>query len=158
MTVHPRLRGELDMMTSVCNFVNGSSPLARGTRTRKQTQIHPRRFIPACAGNSRAFLLPISRISVHPRFRGELCHRVDNHINSFGSSPLARRTLPMAVLFVLTCRFIPACAANSVLLQMPDRNQTVHPRLRGELVSLRFGIGSYVGSSPLARRTHLKWL
>ena len=86
--------------------------------------------------------------------RGELCHRVDNHINSFGSSPLARRTLETGKLTIDDGRFIPACAGNSDLLNVRNPALAVHPRLRGELRNKNVTAVAFFGSSPLARGTH----
>ena len=51
-TVHPRLRGELELILIPYNAVSGSSPLTRGTLLSRHEKRHPCRFIPAYAGNS----------------------------------------------------------------------------------------------------------
>ena len=50
-------------------------------------------------------------------------------------------------------RFIPACAGNSRSLPVSGAAVPVHPRLRGELISLSDADLDFVGSSPLARGT-----
>ena len=77
-SVHPRLRGELKGNKVALPRENGSSPLTRGTHSRKKTDtwsspVHPRlRGELAYAGNSetRAGLGRVG--AVHPRLRGEL--------------------------------------------------------------------------------------
>ena len=113
VAVHPRLRGELDVITSVRNFVNGSSPLTRGT---PPIEVYDRalpRFIPAYAGNSLRLLVVILMIPVHPRLRGEL---VDRDVGTRVKN-----------------RFIPAYAGNSTVGFLTVTAEAVHPRLRGEL-------------------------
>ena len=80
-SVHPRLRGELKGNKVALPRENGSSPLTRGTHSRKKTDtwsspVHPRlRGELAYAGNSetRAGLGRVG--AVHPRLRGELSVR-----------------------------------------------------------------------------------
>ena len=50
--VHPRLRGELSLLTVLRVFDDGSSPLTRGTLFHSIQQHTSSRFIPAYAGNS----------------------------------------------------------------------------------------------------------
>ena len=70
-SVHPRMRGERDIVRAHVNSANGSSPHARGTRVVGMGLDQGDRFIPACAGNAKATI--VRRISgrVHPRMRGE---------------------------------------------------------------------------------------
>ena len=52
--VHPRVRGEQVCDLLRTGYVRGSSPRARGTGRDDRPVAPPRRFIPACAGNSGA--------------------------------------------------------------------------------------------------------
>ena len=134
VTVHPRLRGELDL-DAFCDYVSdGSSPLTRGTRSASSTRIrrkpvHPRLrgelFDPSRSANS--------RFPVHPRLRGEL--QKNNHWqqSTSGSSPLTRGTRVLLYPSCLITRFIPAYAGNSFGKPAAMYWPTVHPRLRGEL-------------------------
>ena len=68
---HPRMRGErTNTPTAIWNQF-GSSPHARGTRLHLVHAGALGRIIPACAGNAASAQLTISRISDHPRMRGE---------------------------------------------------------------------------------------
>ena len=53
-------------------------------------------------------------------------------------------------------RFIPACAGNSYQNQRENQKRAVHPRLRGELLTIINSKLTLSGSSPLARGTLLK--
>ena len=113
MTVHPRLRGELSFGPCTDSSV--------------------RRFIPACAGNSRCRLRQPMCRAVHPRLRGELSvQTVKQHEDT---------------------RFIPACAGNSNKFREQAKTAAVHPRLRGELRATEVCGEASSGSSPLARGT-----
>ena len=113
LAVHPRLRGELIVISYISSKRTGSSPLTRGTQ-RLQTVPEPwTRFIPAYAGNSRSWTTCIWIRTVHPRLRGEL-----NILGSAGnilggSSPLTRGTLFNIFSQLGKMRFIPAYAGNS---------------------------------------------
>ena len=91
-SVHPRLRGELTQRVLITINRSGSSPLARGTQFLALFRRVLVRFIPACAGNSKATIQNINTPKVHPRLRGELCLLKNITSVLIGSSPLARGT------------------------------------------------------------------
>ena len=92
---------------------------------------------------------------VHPRLRGELMTPVEFWSQVIGSSPLTRGTPRQPAVDSAPCRFIPAYAGNSSDNGAESCWRSVHPRLRGELdslktrecPSLRF-IPAYAGNSP----------
>ena len=130
------MRGELASVLREKLFNVGSSPLARGTQYMPALTRPELRFIPACAGNSQGGPMTVDITD--------------------GSSPLARGTLRAQRYAVRIRRFIPACAGNS----LPDMKVvpplSVHPRLRGELLTPEPFFEASVGSSPLARGTPRK--
>ena len=73
LPVHPRLCGEHS--ASARGFINrfGSSPPVRGTRGHGHGGARRLRFIPACAGNTRAPSPVTEAVTVHPRLCGEHC-------------------------------------------------------------------------------------
>ncbi len=72
-----------------------------------------------------------------------------------GSSPHARGTLALRQWKKASCRFIPACAGNARAEKMPCRDDTVHPRMRGERDYILSFDPYLAGSSPHARGTLL---
>ncbi len=70
-SVYPRWRGEHGPNTRPSIHAVGLSPLARGTQLRRSTQLNKPRFIPAGAGNTFIRTLPVIRVTVYPRWRGE---------------------------------------------------------------------------------------
>ena len=73
----------------------------------------------------------------------------------FGSSPLARGT-PGAVGSPYGAgRFIPAGAGNTHRRPVVCERVSVHPRWRGEHRVAMLSVLVVLGSSPLARGTHL---
>ena len=138
ITVHPRLRGELTIRISMVICTSGSSPLTRGTLNDSPYKALTR--------------------TVHPRLRGELFIVGVNVKSRVGSSPLTRGTRRDEYPVLGHLRFIPAYAGNSLLGFYRRSGRTVHPRLRGELLSVQRYRNGHFGSSPLTRGTHLKWL
>ena len=131
--VHPRSRGEHPPVRTAKIDSIGSSPLARGTRSGRPRE-PPRR-------------------AVHPRSRGEHSIILRTPSGDTGSSPLARGTLAVSLPLELKVRFIPARAGNTAASFCARSTRPVHPRSRGEHVSVYARVTILTGSSPLARGT-----
>ena len=155
LSVHPRLRGELNIRTADAMAPTGSSPLTRGTPFSHRNICVLQRFIPAYAGNSDAAGTVFYESAVHPRLRGELLCSATISCARRGSSPLTRGTPPEGGKNYLFYRFIPAYAGNSIPSDKSCFLESVHPRLRGELVRLLSASRDLNGSSPLTRGTHV---
>ena len=155
-SVHPRWRGEHTDESWYYLRVDGSSPLARGTRSQGRGRCARCRFIPAGAGNTHYGHAGISNLTVHPRWRGE--HKVARMagVVSAGSSPLARGTRRPRRHRHPRQRFIPAGAGNTCHQSGAPPPSAVHPRWRGE--HQRQGLDRIMigGSSPLARGTRCR--
>ena len=91
-----------------------------------------RRFIPACAGNTKPDMFSGLIQPVHPRMRGEHSRAHHSVQNQCGSSPHARGTPALAAQEARPGRFIPACAGNTFTNVAFSRSNAVHPRMRGE--------------------------
>ena len=154
LSVHPRLRGELNLQLRGLFDTHGSSPLTRGTLYIACILFAVCRFIPAYAGNSVEFCGFHSLVAVHPRLRGELSRRYPYEFIYNGSSPLTRGTPEKDKAILNKARFIPAYAGNSIPTLLCRGGRTVHPRLRGELFRNRKNFQPSIGSSPLTRGTH----
>ncbi len=151
--VHPRVRGEQLIAIQRCKSMCGSSPRARGTGGGLALLGFAGRFIPACAGNRSGDMLPASRVTVHPRVRGEQIPHILNPFSMFGSSPRARGTGRQSDFEVKAQRFIPACAGNSYAHLGYAFPTPVHPRVRGEQFFCIQNGSAFDGSSPRARGT-----
>ena len=110
----------------------GPPSLAQGTRIAVGFSTSISRFIPAC---------------------GELSKPSWAIVQLDGSSPLARGTQDLDRLGYVADRFIPACAGNSSKSMPGAPSNTVHPRLRGELICETGKYSLEDGSSPLTRGT-----
>ena len=157
-SVHPRVRGEHPSDGAVGRRGAGSSPRARGTPLPRKDQPHgPRRFIPACAGNTLPDIVAGGLVSVHPRVRGE-------HLASLGDGPIPNGSSPRARgtrdgkrrLQPLAQRFIPACAGNTDDQWARSAPGPVHPRVRGEHIESFSSRARDIGSSPRARGTRIR--
>ena len=113
-SVHPRLRGELNLQLRGLFDTLGSSPLTRGTQLIFIKRCSVSRFIPAYAGNSSVGGHNCGMGTVHPRLRGELTSSTGFIVGCNGSSPLTRGTLEELALAGHSDRFIPAYAGNSL--------------------------------------------
>ncbi|SQR29399.1 Domain of uncharacterised function (DUF2825) [Escherichia coli] len=115
-SVYPRWRGEHEMLVSVNAANTGLSPLARGTHYAFLRLPGFCRFIPAGAGNTRVGKSRGNRTPVYPRWRGE--HRITPRFlpRQRGLSPLARGTPVLLFCAVVTDRFIPAGAGNTLII------------------------------------------
>ena len=95
----------------------------------------------------------IARISVYPRWRGELISLLEYMSCAHGLSPLARGTPRHAGRAAIPPRFIPAGAGNSFSSSSIAVVLTVYPRWRGELLIRSSYSAPLAGLSPLARGT-----
>ena len=153
-TVHPRSRGEHFDLRAQRSAFYGSSPLARGTHIGPCSRPMQRRFIPARAGNTAPRRRGPRLGSVHPRSRGEHKSRECFEPASLGSSPLARGTPLRRPRRRGRRRFIPARAGNTRIHRTCPSPSSVHPRSRGEHITIYGQMLLSSGSSPLARGTH----
>ncbi len=152
-TVHPRVCGEQLTTASWSGTTVGSSPRVRGTVRRQGDRYVSKRFIPACAGNSRMDCGKHKPKPVHPRVCGEqhVCPACDS--TKGGSSPRVRGTATSTGAGILECRFIPACAGNRFVRPTPPAGSPVHPRVCGEQGRSSGSEISCNGSSPRVRGT-----
>ena len=151
--VHPRSRGEHNIIRPSSGTGHGSSPLARGTHDGQIIGQHFQRFIPARAGNTTRADIRASTPAVHPRSRGEHGRPFVFSIVRAGSSPLARGTHHAVGAGRYRRRFIPARAGNTSRCRCRPLSATVHPRSRGEHRNYVRQMKRPNGSSPLARGT-----
>ena len=153
---HPRSRGVYQPRRGLASSGRGSSPLARGLRTRRsrtgpQCRDHPRsrgvysattsarastpRIIPARAGFTLRSVTVSPRTADHPRSRGVYHRGRAVHVRVAGSSPLARGLLCFFCVEQGLQGIIPARAGftrNTTSCHRPSRD---HPRSRGVYVS-----------------------
>ncbi len=130
--VHPHIRGEYIIMTSVSSTFFGSSPHPWGIPPPDGGPVSFQRFIPTPVGNtSRA---PEQRFptSVHPHARGELGFLSIGTIYMPGSSPHQWGIHPRFRPPPLPARFIPTPVGNTSLLHAVSGVIPVHPHVCGE--------------------------
>ena len=92
-SVHPRVCGEQRAVAQRPHERAGSSPRVRGTDSRFVNQLVAKRFIPACAGNSRSGRSGRTIAPVHPRVCGEQVRVLELGARHGGSSPRVRGTV-----------------------------------------------------------------
>ena len=150
----------------------GSSPRVRGTHPRDRHCGAGRRIIPACAGNTRLvsrrtflpWIIPACAgnteseaarfevLSDHPRVCGEHIWHAILKAKVLGSSPRVRGTRRRRPEATRKFRIIPACAGNTLKVDLGHRKMRIIPRVRGT----RPGDSSTTtvrGSSPRVRGT-----
>ena len=149
--VHPRMRGEYKAISAVGRFSVGSSPHARGILIVYPPFSPSKRFIPACAGNTRQRGKTDPAKEVHPRMRGEYGPASLRGMHLPGSSPHARGIRPKGSTKNGSSGFIPACAGNTKPSALWDVSAWVHPRMRGEYSLFTLLLVHLRGSSPHAR-------
>ena len=151
---HPRSRGENTRKQQDAVAEIGSSPLTRGKRRCLERSGPRRRLIPAHAGKTMKPRRTSSRITAHPRSRGENTRKQQDAVAEIGSSPLTRGKLSGWIGVMVPVGLIPAHAGKTVECARNGCVREAHPRSRGENWSLTdFGILTS-GSSPLTRGKH----
>ena len=133
----------------------GSSPRARGTRSRISAAGALHGIIPACAGNTRPDGRDVESVGDHPRVRGEHEAVIPLPKIQPGSSPRARGTHCRPGLHFPDSGIIPACAGNTWNSWPTWPVSRDHPRVRGEHPIMKAVCFLSKGSSPRARGTPL---
>ena len=96
---------------------------------------------------------PRAPYGAHPRSRGEHASSFFSKAAISGSSPLARGTREVGPEEPGREGLIPARAGNTSPVALLLCELRAHPRSRGEHPPVMVSVGSWVGSSPLARGT-----
>ena len=172
MSVHPRVRGDMNQFVGIPVDAVGSPPRARGHVAVLSSERDLYRFTPACAGTWRLRGSFPLRIAVHPRVRGDMgafsAHRLNKSrftpacagtwltngnpvIMASGSPPRARGHVELKVVHRRQVRFTPACAGT---WRSPVENYhefSVHPRVRGDMHGYIRRRRAVCGSPPRAR-------
>ena len=147
----PRSRGVYFGDERVRGAYQGSSPLARGLRTRRPDRRRQQRIIPARAGFTSAVARPTRPPSDHPRSRGVYETALAEILEHQGSSPLARGLHFPAVLADEHFGIIPARAGFTCKARTGSSAKRDHPRSRGVYSITNRRMPCPSGSSPLAR-------
>ena len=150
-TAHPRSRGENPVLQFGCTSCEGSSPLTRGKRPTRLSDIGDLRLIPAHAGKTHQATCQALRTRAHPRSRGENVARITTRGGIFGSSPLTRGKLDRGLTAPKVSGLIPAHAGKTMRRRDPAAQGSAHPRSRGENPGRLRRTRSTTGSSPLTR-------
>src|SRR5690606_39199879 len=151
----PRVRGEPEAGVVGEPRVPGSTPRARGARTRVRPHVRRGRIIPACAGSTTSNPSAVTGSRDHPRVRGEHRRTSSPPMESSGSSPRARGALLDSGDLVIPNGIIPACAGSTGRCCTRAPPTTDHPRVRGEHETAAAGRVHEEGSSPHTRGAHL---
>ena len=148
---HPRSRGVYPHPPPPRSVPAGSSPLARGLRSRAPGSCAGRRIIPARAGFTCGWGRSAAPRRDHPRSRGVYRGAAGGRARPAGSSPLARGLHDLRIATDEEDRIIPARAG----FTRPSRAEAVcpadHPRSRGVYLGQASWEATQEGSSPLAR-------
>ena len=118
--------------------------------------MHPRRFIPAGAGNIGEKTNSPLVLTVHPRGCGKYKRKSFARRSKSGSSPRVREIFFIWRNCCFICRFIPAGAGNMKHEVKNRRALTVHPRGCGKYRIRHWLRGLKVGSSPRVREIFLQ--
>ena len=129
---HPRSRGENEQGTGNREGHPGSSPLTRGKLGHCGSLAWTIGLIPAHAGKTSSPTLTRSRVTAHPRSRGENGGALDGVPGARGSSPLTRGKLSHSTHRVINLGLIPAHAGKTDRHVEPPATTRAHPRSRGE--------------------------
>ena len=148
---HPRSRGENTPEDRARLRIQGSSPLTRRKLCAALRQALDVGLIPAHAGKTRTHRRTHSRLTAHPRSRGENLGSSTSAPTPRGSSPLTRGKPVLGTGTALVHGLIPAHAGKTVHRRAIVRPQGAHPRSRGENLILGCLIAPGAGSSPLTR-------
>ena len=148
---HPRSRGVYGQLIRAPTDETGSSPLARGLRSKCGSTTDSTRIIPARAGFTRSVTSHEFSLRDHPRSRGVYVDDMLQRLLEPGSSPLARGLPGDHITGWWEAGIIPARAGFTPGRGPPRARLGDHPRSRGVYTAMTSCGPTTSGSSPLAR-------
>ena len=152
---HPRACGANTSATTIATGVGGSSPRMRGKPEAWHEVVEAVRIIPAHAGQTRVYAVPLIACSDHPRACG--ANELDENSNVFasGSSPRMRGKQRGTRLPRRAERIIPAHAGQTAQSSAKRPCRSDHPRACGANLIPMVSRLSGCGSSPRMRGKQL---
>ena len=130
---------------------SGSPPHVREIHISSFSLASSIRITPACAGNTRLFLLALVKIQDHPRMCGKYEYSYTWELVSQGSPPHVREIPPACNHFCGFRGITPACAGNTWLMTKNLRRKQDHPRMCGKYQGYLQNHNQHTGSPPHVR-------
>ena len=129
LKVDPRVRGGDRQADIPYHKREGRSPRARGRLLSLFRHVETARSIPACAGETRTAILPLSQLEVDPRVRGGDRNAFLRIRFKKGRSPRARGRPRRGCVLEWRMGSIPACAGETLYLKRMNYRQIVKERV-----------------------------
>ena len=130
-TDHPRTCGANGTRVAISGQDSGSSPHMRGKQAAGVLEHAALRIIPAHAGQTDRFLVPLGPNTDHPRTCGANCMPCCTSPLAVGSSPHMRGKLRSHIRIVALERIIPAHAGQTRAMRAAAAFTSDHPRTCG---------------------------
>ena len=145
------MHGEHSKGSGSFGGVEGSSPYARGARSKARATAATIGIIPVCTGSTRPAPMAGRAEWDHPRMHGEHSTTPGRRLPETGSSPYARGAPSGTQPALSGPGIIPVCTGSTHLRSFALSSPRDHPRMHGEhyIAACTFDIS--LGSSPYAR-------
>ena len=153
---HPRMRGDHARIAEIAPEGTGPPPHARGSPRQSGSPARRTRPTPACAGITNAWCSCRTRMTAHPRMRGDhfpLRHAGDHLC---GPPPHARGSLRVIPRALPVIRPTPACAGITGGGTQSPAPTAAHPRMRGDHTGVRHPAYPARGPPPHARGSRVR--
>ena len=149
--VYPRVCGGTRRLPPPHRCPRGLSPRVRGNRWHGRPGHHPKRSIPACAGEPEAYAGFGVQGRVYPRVCGGTLADSRRGRGNGGLSPRVRGNRNVVSVAAGAYRSIPACAGEPPCACRCTHPPGVYPRVCGGTVRVTAVTGVLVGLSPRVR-------
>ena len=148
---HPRICGEKQRTLAIQDEPQGLPPRMRGKDCGVADMVLPVRITPAYAGKSQRWRQSIPPLQDHPRICGEKAALGALAVDMRGSPPRMRGKAEPKRLWQLSGGITPAYAGKRRQQDRRIRPCRDHPRICGEKMSRKPGLGDKWGSPPHMR-------
>ena len=151
IAIQPRVCGDYTIKTRTITVDLDTTPRMRGLQFSRETKAKAVRYNPAYAGTTGGVIMAIYHVKIQPRVCGDYTSQYRGGIPYIDTTP-RMRGLPVSLrLFGSCCRYNPAYAGTTLVLECAYRRIAIQPRVCGDYCAGLFAFFGGADTTPRMR-------